>query len=62
MSEVERLCNDVIMLRVGKIVDRGRPEALLSRYGRRNMEEVFIDIARERHIKIGTERRKVASD
>jgi len=50
MSEVERLCDDVIMLRAGKIVDRGTPEALLVRYGRKNMEEVFIDIARDRHV------------
>jgi ABC-2 type transport system ATP-binding protein len=53
MSEVERLCDDVIMLRAGRIVDRGTPEALLRRYGRQNMEEVFIDIARERHIALG---------
>jgi ABC-2 type transport system ATP-binding protein len=50
MSEVERLCDDVIMMRAGKIVDRGTPNALLHRYGRRNMEEVFIDIAREREL------------
>ena len=53
MSEVERLCDDVLMLRRGRLVDRGTPADLLSRYGRRNMEEVFIDIARERHIAIG---------
>ncbi len=52
MSEVERLCDDVIMLRLGKIVDRGMPGALLKRYGRQNMEEVFIDIARDRHLGI----------
>jgi len=53
MSEVERLCNDVLMMRRGRLVDRGTPDELLARYGRRNMEEVFIDIARERHIAIG---------
>lgn len=52
MSEVERLCDDVIMLRAGKLVDRGTPEQLLTRYGRRNMEEVFIDVARERRLEI----------
>jgi len=52
MSEVERLCDDVIMLRAGKLVDRGTPAQLLTRYGRRNMEEVFIDIARERRLEI----------
>lgn len=53
MSEVERLCDDVLMLRAGRLVDRGTPTALLRRYGRKNMEEVFIDIARERQIEIG---------
>ncbi len=48
MSEVERLCDDVLMLRAGRIVDRGRPQALIARYGRQTMEQVFIDIARER--------------
>lgn len=52
MSEVERLCDDVIMLRAGKLVDRGTPTELLARYGRQNMEEVFIDIARERRLEI----------
>jgi len=55
MSEVERLCDDVIMLRAGKIVDRGTPTQLLTRYGRKNMEEVFIDIARERHLALSRE-------
>lgn len=48
MTEVERMCDDVIMLRAGRLVDRGTPRELLARYGRKNMEEVFIDIARER--------------
>jgi len=46
MSEVERMCTDVIMMRQGKIVDVGAPEALIERYGRNTMEEVFIDMAR----------------
>jgi ABC-2 type transport system ATP-binding protein len=48
MGEVERLCDEVLMLRRGSIVDRGTPPALLRRYGRTNLEEVFLDIARER--------------
>jgi ABC-2 type transport system ATP-binding protein len=48
MTEVERMCDDVLMLRSGKLVDQGTPAQLLERYGRHNMEEVFIDIARER--------------
>src|SRR5581483_2098025 len=48
MAEVERLCSDVMMMRQGRIVDRGSPEALIGRYGRANLEEVFLDIARGR--------------
>jgi ABC-2 type transport system ATP-binding protein len=48
MGEVERLCSDVMMLRRGRIVDRGAPQALVDRYGRANLEEVFLDIARAR--------------
>ena len=50
MTEVERLCQHVLMLRAGRLVDQGTPHGLLERYGRRNMEEVFIDIARERGV------------
>jgi ABC-2 type transport system ATP-binding protein len=48
MAEVERLCDHVLMMRAGRIVDRGAPRQLISRYGRRTMEEVFLDIARNR--------------
>lgn len=48
MGEVERLCDQVLMMRRGQIVDRGTPAELLSRFGRQNLEEVFLDIARER--------------
>jgi ABC-2 type transport system ATP-binding protein len=48
MAEVERLCSDVLMLKRGRIVDRGSPQDLLDRYGRDDMEEVFLDIARDR--------------
>lgn len=50
MAEVERLCDQVFMMRAGAIVDRGSPAALLQRYGRANMEEVFLDIARRRGV------------
>jgi ABC-2 type transport system ATP-binding protein len=46
MPEVERLCDDVIMMKAGKIVDRGAPEALIDRYGRETLEDVFLDVAR----------------
>ncbi len=48
MAEVERVCDDVIMMRTGKVVDRGTPRALIEKYGRQNLEEVFLDIARGR--------------
>ena len=48
MGEVERMCGDVIMLREGLVVDQGSPHELIARYGRENMEEVFLDVARGR--------------
>jgi ABC-2 type transport system ATP-binding protein len=48
MAEVERLCSHVLMLKAGRLVDQGAPAALLQRYGRANLEQVFLDIARER--------------
>jgi ABC-2 type transport system ATP-binding protein len=48
MAEVERLCTQVLMLKKGRIVDRGSPDELLARYGREDLEEVFLDIARNR--------------
>lgn len=47
MVEVERLCSDVLMMKQGRIVDRGPPSDLLQRYGRTTLEQVFIDIARD---------------
>lgn len=46
MQEVERLCDEVLMMRGGRIVDQGAPSELIARYGRQNLEEVFLDIAR----------------
>ncbi|HEV2547422.1 MAG TPA: ABC transporter ATP-binding protein [Stellaceae bacterium] len=46
MNEVERLCSDVMMMRKGRIVDRGSPRQLIERYGRDTLEQVFLDIAR----------------
>ncbi|MBN9563794.1 MAG: ABC transporter ATP-binding protein [Alphaproteobacteria bacterium] len=52
MAEVERLCSHVLMLKKGRIVDQGSPDDLLSRYGREDLEEVFLDIARDRRREI----------
>jgi len=49
MLEVERMCDDVIVMKGGKIIDRGAPQKLIQTYGRDNLEEVFLDIARNRH-------------
>src|SRR5271156_310706 len=46
MNEVERLCSQVMMMKSGLIVDRGSPGELIDRYGRTNLEEVFLHIAR----------------
>lgn len=46
MSEVERLCQQIIIMKHGRIVDSGSPEQLFSRYSRSNMEQVFLAIAR----------------
>jgi ABC-2 type transport system ATP-binding protein len=47
MGEVERMCRDVLMMKTGRIVDRGSPQALIDRYGRANLEEVFLHIVRK---------------
>ena len=51
MGEVERLSDSVFMLQAGKIVDEGAPKTLIKKYGRSNMEEVFLDVARGRRSK-----------
>ena len=50
MPEVERLCGQVLMLKQGRIVDRGAPADLVGRYGRNDLEQVFLDIARRREL------------
>ena len=48
MTEVERLCERVIIMKRGRIEDDDTPERLLGRYGRQTLEEVFLDVARGR--------------
>ena len=48
MAEVERLCDRVIMLKRGSLIADASPAELLAHYGRRNLEEVFLDVARGR--------------
>ena len=47
MNEVERLCDSVMMMKDGIIVDTGKSQELISRHGRKNLEEVFLKIVRE---------------
>ena len=47
MSEVKRLCNSVLMMKDGIIVDSGKPNDLIKKYGRKNLEEVFLELVRE---------------
>ncbi len=46
MLEVERMCDDILMMKAGKIHDRGAPKDLIQKYGRASLEEVFLHIAR----------------
>ena len=48
MSEVERLCDSVIMMRKGKIIDKGTCKQLIENHGRNNLEETFLKLARSR--------------
>jgi len=48
MFEVERMCDDVIVMKQGAVVARGTPVELLTHFKRENLEEVFLDIARNR--------------
>jgi ABC-2 type transport system ATP-binding protein len=48
MTEVERLCERVIIMKKGRIEDDDTPQRLLGRYGRETLEEVFLDVARGR--------------
>lgn len=46
MVEVERICDHVLMMRAGRIVGEGAPRSLIDRYGREDLEQVFLDMAR----------------
>ncbi len=46
MPEVERMCNNVIMMGRGKVIDQGTPSDLIKRYKRNNLEQVFLQLAR----------------
>ena len=47
MNELERLCNEVMMMKKGKIIDNGTCDSLIKKHGRKNLEETFLKIVRE---------------
>jgi ABC-2 type transport system ATP-binding protein len=46
MNEVERLCDSIIMMKNGEIIDRGTCEEIIKKHGRNNLEETFLKLAR----------------
>ena len=46
MREVERLCDNIVMMKEGKIVDFGTCSELIKKHGRENLEDTFLKIAR----------------
>ena len=48
MAEVERLCDSIIMMRSGKIIDRGTCKEIIDKHGRNNLEETFLKLARSK--------------
>tara|TARA_A100001015_G_scaffold212792_1_gene238659 strand:+ start:350 stop:1084 length:735 start_codon:yes stop_codon:yes gene_type:complete len=49
MKEVERLCNKIVMMKKGKIVDSGTCNQLIKKHGRQNLEDTFLKIARSKN-------------
>ena len=49
MKEVERLCNNIVMMKQGKIVDQGTCDELIIKHGRKNLEDTFLKIARSKN-------------
>ena len=48
MAEVERLCSSVLMMKNGVIIDQDSPKQLIKKHGRKNLEEVFLKLTREK--------------
>ena len=49
MNEVERLCDSIIMMKKGKIIDRGTCKEIIKKHGRNNLEETFLKLARSKN-------------
>ncbi len=48
MNEVERLCDSIIMMKKGKVIDRGTCKEIIKKHGRNNLEETFLKLARSK--------------
>ena len=49
MSEVTRLCSSIMMMKDGSIIDNGTPDGLIKKHGRKNLEEVFLELVRNKN-------------
>ena len=49
MNEVKRLCSSILMMKNGTIIDKGKPDELIKKHGRKNLEEVFLKLARTKN-------------
>ena len=49
MDEVKRLCSSVLMMKSGDIIDSGTPDNLIKKHGRKNLEEVFLELVRTKN-------------
>ena len=49
MNEVSRLCKSILMMKDGIIIDKGNPEELINKHGRKNLEEVFLKLSRSKN-------------
>ena len=49
MNEVKRLCKRILMMKDGKIIDRGTPSEIINKHGKKNLEEVFLKLNRTKN-------------
>jgi ABC-type multidrug transport system, ATPase component len=49
MDEVTRLCSSILMMKDGIIIDQGKPTELIAKHGRKNLEEVFLKLTRNKN-------------
>ena len=49
MNEVTRLCKSILMMKDGIIIDKGNPDELINKHGRKNLEEVFLKLSRSKN-------------